>query len=103
MWFEQKGDLLIIGQGMGENAYLFYHRFWGFVAKADCPTAEQVANNGDKCEFTLTLSQQAKATKIENLIKHYCGGLWGKLSFKIKWVESDWVGLPSKLDLIVKE
>lgn len=99
MWIEQKKDLIIIGQGMGKEAFVFYHRFWGVVAVANCPSAEKVANSGNVCEFEIFISYQAKASQIERLIRNYCGQVWGALSFKYTYVNKDWVGIPEHLKI----
>ena len=99
MWIEQKKDITVICQGMGKNAFIFYHRFWGFIAKAECPTPERVQEIG-KCVFTLTLSQQARPSELERIIRTSCGEVWGKLHFIYKWVEDDYICRGAKMSLV---
>lgn len=98
MWIEQKKDITVICQGMGKNAFIFYHRFWGFVASASCPSPEEVQKIG-KCNFTLILSQQATPSQIERIIKNTCGDAWGKITFNYKWVNNDYICRGAKIAL----
>lgn len=101
MWLEKKGDLIIIGQGMGENAYLFYDRFYGFIAKVDTPTPSKAQEKG-VCNCVIYLSQQATESNIKRLVKEYCGEASGKLTFEVKYIDNDYVGRPTtsiKIDI----
>lgn len=65
MWLEKKGDLIIIGQGMGENAYLFYHRFYGVIARVDTPTPSEAQDKG-VCDCSFIYLNKQKQVKLKD-------------------------------------
>lgn len=92
MWMETtKKDIIVLCQGMGKDAFIFYHHFWGVVAKVDTPKPEKVFAE-EKCIFRVHISPQISSNLVEAFIKKSWGDSVKNYVFKYKYTGQDSVG-----------
>lgn len=98
MWIETKKDKVIICQGMGKDAVLIYHRFWGFVGRIDTSTPEESEKNGF-CVCHCLISYQMTTNEISKIAREIFGSNWGELKFIYDILNDDSIGCCPKIKL----